>query len=270
MREHRTKNPEHRFKNTKNISYCLYSVFCVLCSMVFALCSAFFPLKADAAPLVPEKLIYTIHWSGIKAGNAYLETNNSAEGITITSRAESADFISVFYRVEDIAQSTLYPGVSGYPKNYKINLTEGRHRRERETHFENKQGSKSQKVIYQNKVDNEMLAFNLEKQAFDPLSAFYEIRKRPLQVGRSEYLDIFDNKKLWNVEVQVLKRERITVPAGEFNTIVIKPLLQSEGIFMRKGEILIWLTDDDRKVPVMVKSKIKIGSIIVKLTEGKY
>jgi hypothetical protein len=229
-----------------------------------------FSLEVNAAPLVPEKLIYAIQWSGITAGNAYLETNNSAEGITITSRAESADFISVFYRVEDIAQSTLYSGVSGYPKNYKINLKEGRHRRERETHFENKQESKLQKVIYQNKVDNETLAFNLEKQAFDPLSAFYEIRKRLLQVGRSEYLDIFDNKKLWNVEVQILKRERITVPAGEFNTIVIKPMLQSEGIFMRKGEIFIWLTDDDRKVPVMVKSKIKIGSIIVKLTEGKY
>ncbi|MBI4710069.1 MAG: DUF3108 domain-containing protein [Nitrospirae bacterium] len=238
-------------------------MFCVLYSV-------FFSLEVNAAPLIPERLAYSIQWSGITAGTAYLETNNSAEGITITSRAESADFISVFYRVEDIAQSTLYPGASGYPKNYKINLKEGRHRRERETQFENKQGSKPQKVTYQNKIDKETLMFNLEKQAFDPLSAFYEIRKRPLQIGRSEYLDIFDNKKLWNVEVQILKREQITVPAGEFNTIVIKPLLQSEGIFMRKGEIFIWLTDDDRKVPVMIKSKVKIGSIIVKLTEGKY
>ncbi len=242
----------------------------ILLLSVCALCSVFFPLEAGAAPLVPEKLIYDIQWSGITAGNAYLEINNSAGGITITSRAESADFISMFYRVEDIAQSALYPGASGYPKDYKISLKEGRHRRERETYFENKQGGKPQKVTFQNKIDNETLVFNLEKQAFDPLSAFYEIRKRPLQVGRSEYLDIFDNKKLYNVEVQVLKKERIIVPAGEFNTIVIKPMLQSEGIFMRKGEIFIWLTDDDRKVPVMVRSKIKIGSIIVKLTEGKY
>jgi hypothetical protein len=230
-----------------------------------------FPLAADASPLIPERLIYAIQWSGITAGTAYLETGGStAEGITITSRAESSDFISVFYRVEDVAQSTLYPGAPGYPKNYKINLKEGRHKREKETHFENKPGGKQQKITYQNKVDNETVIFNLERQAFDPLSAFYEIRKRPLQPGRSEYLDIFDNKKLYNVEVQVLKRERIAVPAGEFNTIVIKPMLQSEGIFIRKGEIFIWLTDDDKKVPVMVKSKIKIGSITVKLTEGKY
>ena len=39
---------------------------------------------------------------------------------------------------------------------------------------------------------------------------------------------------------------------------------------MKKGEIHIWLTDDEKKIPVMIKSKVKIGSIVIKLAEGEY
>lgn len=230
----------------------LFSVFCFLSPV-------------DANPSVPERLFYSIYWSGVKAGNASLEINNSPEGTTITSRATSVDFISIFYKVDNIIQSTLYQ--NGYPKNYRKKLREGRHRRDREVQFENK--PEGQRIIYLDRLNNETAVFDLEKHAFDPLSGFYEIRKRQLEVGCSEYIDIFD-KKPWNTEVQILRKEQVVVPAGRFNTIVIKPLLQSEGIFMRKGEIYIWLTDDEKRIPVMLKSMVKIGSITAKLVKVEY
>jgi hypothetical protein len=205
---------------------------------------------------------------GIRAGMATLDFEETPEGVIIKSHATSAPFISLFYKVDDVAQSTLYP--DGYPQNYILKIQEGRHRRHKITYFGIKPKDGLQKVIYNNKLDNETVEFYLEKQAFDPLSGFYEIRKRPLRVGHSEYLDVFDSKKLWNVEVQVLRKERVKIPAGEFDTIIIKPLLQSEGIFMKKGEIHIWLTDDEKRIPIMVKSKVKIGSFIAKLVEGAY
>ena len=88
---------------------------------------------------------------------------------------------------------------------------------------------------------------------------------RDLQVGRSEYIDIFDNKKLINTEVAVLRKERISVPAGDYDTLVIKPLLKTEGIFLKKGAMHIWVTDDGRKIPVLFESKVKIGSFTAKL-----
>jgi hypothetical protein len=236
-------------------------VFCVLCFVLFA-------LEVKAGPRVPEKLEYYVYWSGIKAGNASLEIENTPQGVTIISKARSAEFISLFYKVEDLAQSILYP--DGYPSNYILNIREGRHRRDKAVIFGIKSYNEPQKVIYNNKIDDETVEFYLEKQAFDPISGFYEIRKRQLVVGRSEYIDVFDNKKLWNVEVQVLRKERIATPAGEFDTIVIKPILQSEGIFLRKGDIYIWLTDDEEKIPVMMKSKVKVGSFVVKLVERTY
>ncbi len=83
-------------------------------------------------------------------------------------------------------------------------------------------------------------------------------------------MEVFDNKKLYKAEVQVVKKEEIETGFGTFKTILIRPVLQSEGIFSRKGDILIWLTDDAKRLPVLLKTKVKVGSIKATLTGGKY
>jgi hypothetical protein len=64
-----------------------------------------------------------------------------------------------------------------------------------------------------------------------------------------------------------LRKEKVRVPAGEYDTLVVKPILQSEGIFPKTGEITIWATDDDRKLPVLMKSKARIGYFKAVLAE---
>jgi hypothetical protein len=89
-----------------------------------------------------------------------------------------------------------------------------------------------------------------------------------LEPGRSVHVDILDSKKQWRVEVQVLRREMVKTKWGELQTVLIKPLLKSEGIFDRKGELLVWLTDDARHVPVRMKSKVIVGSVTATLVKG--
>lgn len=233
------------------------SICCLLC--------AIYPAYASDSP-IQAKFVYNIYWSGIKAGEATLSYENTPEGITITSTAQSAPFISIFYKVDDLSQSILSP--DGHPNKYTVKIQEGHHRKDKVTYFSAKSESNAQKVIYTDKLKNERVEFDLEKQAFDPLSAAYEISRRKLRISRSEYIDIFDNKKVYNTEVQVLGKERISTSAGEFDTIVIKPLLKSEGVFLQKGEIYIWLTDDEKRIPVMLKSKVKIGSFTAEIAEG--
>ena len=69
------------------------------------------------------------------------------------------------------------------------------------------------------------------------------------------------------MEVQTLGREKVKTPAGEFATIKVRTFPKYEGVFMSKGEIFVWLTDDSRKVPVLMKSTISIGAIISTLTK---
>ncbi len=274
--DRQAQSPEPRDRNTdyRQRNY-FYFVFISLCSRLLrgslfaaVFCVLFFSLKVQAEPGIPERLKYNIYWLGIRAGNASFEVTDTPEGISITTLAESARFISIFYKVKDFAKSILKH--DGYPLTYILKTSEGRHKKDKSVFFESGPSGKFRKIYYNNRLNNTKMEINLEKQVYDPLSGFYEIRKRPLQPGISEYLNIFDSKKLWNVEVQVLGKEYIKVPAGNFDTIIIKPLLSSEGIFSKKGEMHIWLTNDEKRIPVMVKSKIKIGNFVAKLVEGEY
>jgi hypothetical protein len=224
-----------------------------------------------AAPFkMPEKFIYDLTWTGIKAGTASLESVSDGDKFKIISTARSADWISVFYTVDDRIESTLLRNAEksaiGQPYRYRINIREGRHRRDKEVLFD----QDAKKATYIDHLKKERKEYALPGLVFDPISSFFYVRLLKLVVGEPAHVTIFDSKKIWNVEVQVLKKERISLPIGTFNTIVIKPVLQSEGIFFSKGDVLIWLTDDVKHIPVKLQTKVAVGSITATLVQGTY
>jgi len=273
-----------------------YITLVVLCIVH---CTFFIAISYAASFNVPEKFIYDLTWTGIKAGTASLELINDRNKIKIISTAKSARWVSVFYTVDDRAESTLiknennppesphsplwkrgaegdfkggkggFSGESlsiGKPVNYRLKIREGRHRKDKEVIFD----LSNSKATYINHLENEKKEFDVPAFVFDPISSFYYLRTLRLVVGESVYVTIFDSKKVWNVEVQVLRREKVTLPIGTFDTIVIKPLMKSEGIFYRKGDIYIWLTDDIKHIPVKLQTKVAVGHITATLIQGNY
>ena len=237
-------------------------IFTYFCIFLTALC-LIFPGTTDAAKTKDRKYIYHVYWSGIKAANATLEFKNTIEGFTVKTHASSTDIISLFYKVDDTAKSIMY--TSGYPKSYEMKISEASYKRHRTTKFIMPSAEEPYRIIYDDKTKNDTAEFKVEKPYHDNLSAFYEMTRRPLIVGQSQYIDIFDKKKLFSTEIQVLRKETVNVPAGKFDTVVIKPILKTAGIFNRKGDLHIWVSDDDRKIPVILKSKVKLGSFTAKL-----
>ena len=226
-------------------------------------------LTTDAVSLtIPEKLVYDLTWTGIKAGTATQEISDENDVIRVLSTARSADWISVFFPVEDRVESILSrtPPPLGLPLNFRMKVSEGHHRRDREIIFDHARG----KARYIDHMGSDKAEVDIGKDTYDPYSCFYYVRTLPLEVGKSVYVSILDNKELWKVEVQVLKKERLKTILGEVDTIQIKPLMKSEGIFQRKGEIYIWLTDDERRIPVKMKTKVTIGSVTATLVGGKF
>jgi hypothetical protein len=226
---------------------------------------------AHAEPFkIPEKFVYDLTWTGIKAGTASLEITKDCDAVKIVSTAQSAQWVSVFYTVDDRIESILSHNPSfseiGQPVRYRIKVREGKHRRDKEVVFDRS----NNKAKYRDYLNNESKEFDVPPSVFDPISSFYYLRTLKLTVGEPVYVTIFDSKKVWNVEVQVLRRERVTLPAGTFDTIVVKPNMKSEGIFYRKGEIFIWLTDDEKHIPVLLQSKVVVGSITATLVKGMY
>ncbi len=219
---------------------------------------------------LPERLVFEVSWSGIKAGTAVQEIVPNGDGVTITSTHKSADWLSVFYKVDDHMESVMTKGENGklfgVPRIYRENLSEGRTRFHKEVTFDHA----GKNAVIVNFLDNSRTNFAITPITYDSLSCFYFARLQEPEIGKSYYVDVFDGKRLHNTEVKVLRREELKTDLGTFKTILIMPMLKTNGIFSKTGDLYIWLTDDERHLPVKMKSKVKIGSITAKLVGGSY
>ncbi|GAC1453027.1 MAG: DUF3108 domain-containing protein [Desulfuromonadaceae bacterium] len=188
----------------------------------------------------------------------------------IISTAKSADWLHIFFPVDDRIESYLVSGTPpsyiGSPRLYQEQKHEGKTITNREARFD-RQKLEVTTMDHRDKSEKKQA---ITKRTYDTLSSFFYFRTIPLQVGTSYFIDIYDCNRLWNTEVKVLRREELVTPLGKFKTIVIHPLLKSEGIFARTADMFIWLTDDDRRIPVQMKSKVVVGSITATLTGGSY
>ncbi len=211
---------------------------------------------------IGEYFQFSIDWSGLNGGNALMQVQNmqTVEGHRawrIVTKAESNSFVSKFYKVRDRAESFV-DAESLFSRRFEKHLREGSYRKDLEVRFDQASG----KAVYENGK-----AFDVPPRVQDVLSAFYYVRTCPLPDGASIAIPTHDNEKSYDMVVKVLRRERVEVPAGKFDCVVVEPMLKSEGIFKAKGEMLVWLSDDERRIPVQVKSKVPIGSISVTLTD---
>jgi hypothetical protein len=240
---------------------------------LLTICTAIFTLiclpLASALP-VPERLVYDVSWTGVKAGTAVQEVSLKGGELHIVSTTHSASWINPFFPVDDRTESVLVKGSEsdhfGTPKYYKEKINEGKFHALKEAHFD------TQKLIVQTRdfLKHGEKTDPISNKTFDTLSSIYVVRSMELLLGKSVYIDIYDCKKLWNTEVQVLRREEIETPVGRFKTIVVKPMLKSEGLFARTGEVMVWLTDDSLRIPVRMTSKVKLGKITATLVGGSY
>jgi len=238
------------------------------CCIFFAALLAIPPQSRGFA--IPERLEFDVSYAGIPAGHAVQEVTQSGNDIHIVSTARSADWLKIFFKVDDRIESVLSSGAPPYflgtPSIYRERINEGRTHHHKEALFDRQK----MEVLTRDFLGKTEKIHPITSQTYDTLSSFFYFRTIGLQVGKSTFIEIFDCKRLWNTEVQVLRREEIEIPLGRFRTIVIRPIMQSEGIFARTGDLHIWLTDDERRIPVMMKSKVRIGSITATLVGGSY
>jgi hypothetical protein len=101
------------------------------------------------------------------------------------------------------------------------------------------------------------------------MSAFYYVRTMPLAVGDTSRFSAVSGKKRYELKVVVHGRETLKTDFGKVQTVKVEPMLDGDGIFNSKGKIYIWLTDDDRRIPVLMECEIALGSIKARLIEQK-
>ncbi len=105
----------------------------------------------------------------------------------------------------------------------------------------------------------------------DDVSFLYYVRSLPLEVGHVYVMDRYFRETGNPVVVEVLRRDQITVPAGTFNTIVVRPIIQTSGLFGEGGEAEVHFSDDNRRLMVQMTSRVPImGRLSLHLREVTY
>jgi hypothetical protein len=220
------------------------------------------PSSVERVPFGPgERMVYGV-WYGVMGRRG--EAVSRVTGIQ-TVRGREAYHLSFtlqggipLARVNDRQESWLDVGQL-YSHRFRQDLHQLRYKRLRTLDFLPAEGIWRQA---ENRENTGALATDLP---LDDVSFLFWSRTLPLEVGRTYEFRRYYKDEGNPVTVQVLRRETVTVPAGTFNTIVVRPLIRTSGLFSDGGEAEVYYSDDERRVIVQVKTKVSFGTMTMQL-----
>lgn len=216
-----------------------------------------------------ETLEYDIYWGVIYVGRSYLKIEktvliSSRPAWHIIEETRSGSFLANFYKVEDRNDSWMdAAGLHSY--GYYKKISEGKHFFNEWVIFDSAGGR-----FYGKKMNRKHQVSDLEgpldKPVNDMLSAVYRIRTMTVTPGSKVEMDV-NTKRNWRLTVKAWKREKISTEYGKKKCILVEPMAGEDGLFVAKAgkRLLVWITDDELRVPMMLKAEISIGSITAKL-----
>lgn len=212
-----------------------------------------------------EKLSYLVSLHGLPIGTAQVEAANRNGELRIRTSARSHPALSMIYPVDNVTETRMF---NGRYIMTTIKQREGSFRKD--FGFTINLGEKN--VFWADRLRERYGTEPVPTdQTVDIMAGFFYLRNQQLEVGKSVVLHLYDSNTYTPTEVQILRRETVSLPgSGEVATLVIRPMLLTDGIFRRTGEMFIWVTDDQFKVPVRMEASIPpLGTVTAELVSAE-
>ena len=223
---------------------------------------AFVPLLArGTAPttvptlVVGERLTYEVRFGALRVGSGSMEVRETADvrgrpaWHTVFAVKGGIPFFHVDDRLESWIDTSTFASV-----RFEQHTSEGHYHKEHRVELFPERG-----IFVEEGSDageEPTGARPLDEGAF-----LYFLRGLPLAVGDSYDFDRYYRPAGNPVALRVLRRERIEVPAGTFETVVLQPTIKTTGIFSQNGHAEVWVTDDARHMIVQMKAHLSFGSL---------
>ncbi|ACF14932.1 hypothetical protein Ctha_2483 [Chloroherpeton thalassium ATCC 35110] len=213
-----------------------------------------------------EVLKYRIKYGPVTAVNTEISVANDTvvrghDCYQITYKASTLPFFDTFFKVRDLYQSFIdKKGI--YPVRYTRQVEEGNYKSSNELEFFHERGQ-----VWSRKRNK---LFNIEPYTHDILSAYFYFRTLNLQkLKKGDVVTIknFSDQKSYKLDIKIHRRDIIETELGIFRTIVVEPLVQGAGLFKSEGKIIIWMTDDENKIPLRISINVLVGSLYAEIIE---
>jgi len=208
---------------------------------------------------VGEVLHYTAYFSGVKAARGELKVLNKEKLNEIMSyhvqfNAKSIGLANHLYPINDkidiwLSEDSL--------QTIKVlsNIQEGSYKYSREIIMNQNAG-----IAYSNKD-----SFPIKKNTHSPYALFYYFRMMDLQQLRDKTINTIQKKKISQLEILIRENIDVNVPAGRFSCTEVTPIKKNKKQFKNDAKMSILFSNDSYKYPVIIRLKLKFGSLILKL-----
>ncbi|WDF46105.1 DUF3108 domain-containing protein [Chryseobacterium sp. KACC 21268] len=221
-----------------------------------------------------ETISFRIHYGFITAGNATLSTTKTSykgqpafyvRGVGKTSGAAKA-----FFKVEDVYES--YISEKKEPLFYVRNVSEGSYTQHLQSTFNT--NNNTLVLVDKKHTDRPAKTVKVPNDVQDILSCFYYLRSVDnLKVGSVLKMSVWIDDELFPFQLKVVGTEKISTKFGKVNCLKIIPSVVSGRVFKDKEGVTMWVTNDQNKVPVLIKAELAVGSLkasIDSFTNVKY
>jgi hypothetical protein len=216
-------------------------------------------LSAQAFPFQHgEILTYDAGFRLFSAGRTLMQVSEDTtarmEGsLRIVSRTETYPFFDRVYRIRD--QVTVWLDPHTMELRYMVrDIHEGRYERQDTSRVEG------------GRIYTRRDTLTVEAPIYDPVGVVYYLRNLPLELGSQIELNIFDGRHVRKIAISVRGLETVTVPAGEFECLVLKPAsLDQRRLTKVDGLLHLWLSNDSARIPVRLEQKTGFGTMILRL-----
>jgi hypothetical protein len=211
---------------------------------------------------VGERLVFSIDYGAINAGEGILEVKGVVDYqghpcYRIESTARSNRFFSGFYKVRDKVISYIDRDQL-FSRYFMKRLREGTYRKTVEIDFDHD----ARLARYHDGRE-----FEIPGGVHDVLSAFYFVRTLDLEVGQDVFLAAHSSRENYDMRVIIHSRETVETDLGLIDCFVIQPVMLDEGLFKHEGDLMIYMSADERRIPVLMTTKLPVGSIAAHLRE---
>ena len=214
----------------------------------------------DARPfVVGERLSYNVRVGKVGRGTAIAEIKgvDTVRGRSVLHSVFRVNGSMLFFKVRDHYESWFDPK-SLVSLRYHQDIDQGTYERLRKYEIFPEKG------VYFDSTKALELA-TVEKP-LDDGSFLYFLRTVPLEVGKTYSFNRYFKPDRNPVTITVVRRERISVPAGEFDAVVLQPKIKAKGIFSESSNAEVWIADDATRMMLQMRTRLPVvGAVVFQL-----
>ncbi len=216
---------------------------------------------------VGEELVYHAYWGVFHVAETRTTVNwtnhQGRDLLAVRIRTKSNKVISTIYPVDDFIETLIDP-VTFLPVQFTKLMNEGHRHSDEVTVFDHAAG----KAYWHNRKKNKRNEFVIEPDTRDLVALMYFLRREPFRAGQELSCKVMADEKMYDLYIKVAGRDRMQLDAyGEISSLRVEPTAAFEGIFVRKGKLTLWVSEDPRRIVTRIMAVIPVANVRVNLVE---